>query len=171
MEDLVCLLHPSDLAIVHERMKAVSSLTGCDCLSVRMRHNDGTWRQVEARVVVLRAGPVNRIIGAPGDITPKAVRISCRSSPRRFILDGLYTLEAGQAIIEKPSHRPQPAGSSSWISATSTRSSSVTAIAGRTFLQHAGASSATSPARTMFPSTAAPVRSSCLRISTSPSVR
>lgn len=50
VEDLVCLLHPSDLAIVHERMEAVSSLTGCDCLSVRMRHNDGTWRQVEARV-------------------------------------------------------------------------------------------------------------------------
>ena len=48
VEDLVCLLHPSDLAIVHERMEAVSSLTGCDCLSVRMRHNDGTWRQVEA---------------------------------------------------------------------------------------------------------------------------
>ena len=103
VEDLVCLLHPSDLAIVHERMKAVSSLTGCDCLSVRMRHNDGTWRQVEARVVVLRgrAGE-DRIIGALKDITPKAVRDFPSLQPAQISsLTGLYTLEAGQAIIEK----------------------------------------------------------------------
>ena len=103
VEDLVCLLHPSDLAIVHERMKAVSSLTGCDCLSVRMRHNDGTWRQVEARVVVLRgrAGE-DRIIGALKDITPKAVRDLPSLQPAQISsLTGLYTLEAGQAIIEK----------------------------------------------------------------------
>lgn len=85
VEDLVCLLHPSDLAIVHERMKAVSSSIGCDCLSVRMRHNDGTWRQVEARVVVLRgrAGE-DRIIGAPRTSPPRPCGISRRSSPRRF---------------------------------------------------------------------------------------
>ena len=84
-------------------MKAVSSLTGCDCLSVRMRHNDGTWRQVEARVVVLRgrAGE-DRIIGALKDITPKAVRDLPSLQPAQISsLTGLYTLEAGQAIIEK----------------------------------------------------------------------
>lgn len=32
-EDLICLLHPSDLAIVHEHMEAISKLAGCDCLS------------------------------------------------------------------------------------------------------------------------------------------
>lgn len=44
VEGLVCLFHPSGLAIVHEHMKAVSSLTGYDCLPVRTRHNDSTWR-------------------------------------------------------------------------------------------------------------------------------
>lgn len=175
VEDLVCLLHPSDLAIVHERMKAVSSLTGCDCLSVRMRHNDGTWRQVEARVVVLRgrAGE-DRIIGALKDITPKAVRDLPSLQPAQISsLTGLYTLEAGQAIIEK--NLLTGLNLQALILVDFRNLDEIEQRHGNRwknlFLQHAGPSSATSPARTMFPSTAAPVRSSCLRISTSPSVR
>ena len=102
-EDLICLFHPSDLAIVHEHMEAIGKLAGCDCLSVRIRHNDGTWRQAEARMTVLRgrAGE-DRIICALKDVTPKPARDLPPLQPAQISsLTGLYTLEAGQAIIEK----------------------------------------------------------------------
>ena len=98
-----CFTPVNSSAIVHERMKAVSSLTGCDCLSVRMRHNDGTCGKSRLGWSSCAAGPVkSRIIGALKDITPKAVRDLPLLQPAQISsLTGLYTLEAGQAIIEK----------------------------------------------------------------------
>ena len=104
IHDLVSLLHPDDLDIVHRHMAALSTLSSCSRLSVRLHHGDGVWRLMEARVAALRdaEGNVNRIIGALHDVTPQSVRELPVAHPAQLSSQtALYTLEAGRAIIER----------------------------------------------------------------------
>ena len=99
--DLMAFLHPEDLPLMEARIRSAAKGTLCDSLIVRMRHNDGTWRQVELVFAVLREGEP-RLIGSIRDITPKAFRNLPELSPPRFSREnGLYPLEAGRDIIEK----------------------------------------------------------------------
>ena len=103
VHDLISLLHPDDMAVVRRHMDAITTLSSCSHLSVRLRHGDGAWRLMDARVAALRdaEGNPDRIIGALHDATPQSVRELPAIPPAHSSLTALYTLEAGQAIIER----------------------------------------------------------------------
>ncbi|WP_300777995.1 EAL domain-containing protein [uncultured Bilophila sp.] len=104
IHDIFSLLHPEDAPLMQIKTHGIRQLMGCESACVRLRHNDGTWRRMEIRVVTLRdrQGTARRVLCTMRETVKNPRDLSAEVHPGRLSpLTGLYTLEAGQAIIEK----------------------------------------------------------------------
>ncbi|MEI3479572.1 MAG: PAS domain-containing protein [Bilophila sp.] len=86
IHDIFSLLHPEDAPLMQVKTHGIRQLMGCESACVRLRHNDGTWRRMEIRVVTLRdrQGTARRVLCTMRETVKNPRDLSAEVHPARL---------------------------------------------------------------------------------------